>query len=41
MLHTHDSGCYDDSGSLICGKLETQAHQHMDECVLLPVGEPE
>lgn len=30
--HTHSEDCYDGAGSLVCGQLEVQAHQHDAAC---------
>lgn len=30
--HTHSEDCYDEAGSLVCGQLEVQAHQHDATC---------
>ena len=31
-LHSHDSGCYDENGSLVCGKADFYIHKHDDSC---------
>ena len=32
MLHIHDVSCLDESGALVCGKLELREHIHEDAC---------
>ena len=32
VLHTHDAGCFDESGRLTCGMLEVQEHIHDESC---------
>lgn len=32
-LHTHDDGCRDGNGALICGKTEVLEHSHSEACI--------
>ncbi len=33
VLHNHDSDCWNEDGSIGCGQLQVEAHQHTDACM--------
>ena len=39
--HAHSEGCYDEAGALVCGLPVVGEHQHSQDCVSVPDGEPQ